>query len=389
MTKIGFQEGNITRLFILSEAYDNSPFPPSFQVGDVAATGLSVPVQTRQVHETYGQGIFASFISFRGFEFYFDNTNSNLPDSTVLISTTLEVKDNLGFFLRLSSEGGLIEQNYPFDRYTFGLGLLVFNKDSNASVSITFPDSISYASTSPLVPTDQSKYFSLSLTGYGRLDPWNLDSEKVSEYATSNIVVVRNEFERTLIPMLLVVSFMLLVPIVIFAARNMRSESVTVFLALVVLDIGIFEKLGSVKWLVWTPNILVVLDLFTGAALMICSVFLTGRNNSAQPSLAEKQGPSKRDLARYSIIGFISLWRVFFGSLFGQFLYFWFALRDNWYLSIGITVVVLALVSVLVYVTADTLYRNRRSIASLYQRLKSLPKTLAPKKRNHARAIDQ
>lgn len=379
LRKVGFQEGNVTRLFVLSEAIDNLPFPPSFQVSEVTSTGIPVPVQTRQVYESYIEGVFASSKSFEGFEFYFDSAHLDSSYSEVVITSRLEVTDNLGLFLRLSSEGGLWAQNYPLDQYAFGLGILVFNKDSNASVSIAFPDSISYASTSPLVPASQSTYFSLSLTGYGRLDLWNLDSEKVSEYATPNIVVTRNEFELTFVPMLLIISFLLLVPIMIFASRNKQREFVTVFLALVVLDIGIFERLGNVEWLVWTPSMLAVLDLVSGTALIICALLLAGKDIRDQPNPAEKQGLSKTDLARNLTISFILVVRVIFGNMFGQFQYIWSATAESLYLLIGVLVLFLAFAITLVYVTGNALYKNRESIISLLRKLKNLLKTTVEK----------
>lgn len=370
MTRVGIQEGNVTRLFVLSEAYDGLPFPPSFQVREITASGTSTPVQTKQVYESYVQGIFASFRSFEGFEFYFEGLPSSQSNSTVLISAKIEVSNNLGFFLRLTSVARLSLQNYPFDQYTFGLGLLVFNKGSNASVSFSFPDSAFYTSSTPLVPTSEDRYVSFRLTGYGRLDPWNLDSERVSEFATPNMIIVRNEFERTFVPMLLMVSFLLLILIMIFCVRNMTKEVVTVFLSLVVLDIGIFEKLGRVEWLVWTPSMFAVLDLFTGAALMIFAGLLAHKNTNVDSGLAEKQGRiSAGDLVRSGIVGFLIFWRIALGSAYDQFEYFRFAFQENKYLSFGVPIVMIAVLIALVYVIGSALRKNQKSVAALLERL--------------------
>jgi len=357
---VGFQEGNITRLFILSEAYNGLWYSPWFSIKETTVKGTSVPVQTRDQYISYFDdlhpGIAIHF--FEGIEFYLEKLPSSEANSTILTHVEIEIDTNLAFFLRLASLNGQYLEDYPFDAYIFGFGLLVFHRSSfNESVSFNFAEDFFISSTMPLVPRFEDRVTSFEQTGWGYLELIS-KSGRVSEYVTRNIILIRNDFERTFIPMLLLVSILLFIIIGILCWENKLREAITVFLSLVVLDIGIFEKLGRVEWLIRVPNMLAVLDLFFSAALIITAILFKAEHITGDHKTKEKNSNFSRKLnvIRLSSIVPIFFYRIFLGSILcNQFKYFLFALREI-YVSIAFLILLIAIllyVSLLIYMNLD------------------------------------
>jgi hypothetical protein len=253
MRKIGVVEGNNTRLFVLSAAWLGDFTDGGWinvSQSDVRGTMASLKVSYQGISYTFGESL-ASVQGFDGLEFDLGDVPSSEVNSTVSFHIGLRVRNNLGFFLRLDHE---YPDYYPFDALTFGLSFLIFSKGTyNRSIAIGFSEDFFTSSVIPLMPTSRSVNYGLKEWGFLFSSEGQVEDKIVTQFSTDGIVLVRNDFERTFVPMFLIVSFLLVVIITLLTWKKRLDGVIAVFLSLVVLDIGIFEKLRQVGYRNWVP----------------------------------------------------------------------------------------------------------------------------------------
>jgi len=377
LKKVGIVDGNNTRLLMLSAAWIGDYVSGGWtnvNLSEIRGTSGLVKTKDEIAAYTFGES-FGSVGFFTGVEFYVENIPPYEANSTISFHVGLGVRDNYGLFLRLNRQ---YPDYYPFDALTFGLTALVFSKDSsNASATFDFSEDFFTSSGIPFKPISRSVDFRLEEWGYLFSSEGQVENNVATQYVTDDIVLVRNDFERTFIPMLLIISFLLLVVVALLTWKARLDGVVAVFLSLVVLDIGIFEKLRQVNWRTWGPNMLVVLDLFSATSLILVAALLASKrtlysaNKLARKELATKPLIVKGIFVEILVAIPIVL-RLFSGSLLcNEFWYFSFALREI-YISVGTFILLIPVATCLFFVIGRTLYDRRRSFEAAIKRLRKL-----------------
>jgi len=254
LSKIPTDNMGFKRLFCLAGSWIGLHQAPDFQISAVET--WPIPGNVSLSYHTYLLSNASSFHFFDGVDFVISETD--LPESGPWgMRMTLTTDDALSLVKSLRREK---VETYPFDGYLLGLSLLI-SYDHNTTIlpSITVRDS------------HQSS--SLQTLDYYALQPYaegSIEGKRAVIYELDQpIEFTRPWSERSFAALTIFTSLVLVITILFLGLSGAISQSFTIYLSLIVLDLGMLQSLSHLSTIAQLTLINFILDLAIGTGLVL------------------------------------------------------------------------------------------------------------------------